>query len=80
MIDRDPVQFGSEIPLDIGHQFAREGAEIAELGGIFRRNDEAEMMPVILTAFGERAFIRRIRCASNIRASAPSRVTPSRFR
>ena len=61
VVDRDPVQFGSEIPRDVGHQLAGERAEIAELGGILRRNDESKMMAVVLAAFGKGAFIRRIR-------------------
>jgi hypothetical protein len=61
MIDRDPVQFGPEIPRNIDHQFPREGAEIAEFGGIFWRNDEAEMMPVILATLRERALVHRVR-------------------
>ena len=62
MIDGDPVQFGSEIPRDAGHQLTREGAEIAELASILRRNDEPEMMPVILAALGESEYVHRIRC------------------
>jgi hypothetical protein len=62
MVDRDPVQSGSEIPRDIGHQFAREGAEIAEFGGVLRRNDKSKMMPVILATLGESTLIRYIRC------------------
>src|SRR6185312_4439870 len=57
-VDRDPIELGAEIPLDIEHQLARERLEVAELGAVFRRDDEAEMMAVILAAFGEGAFIR----------------------
>src|SRR5215207_7077417 len=61
VVDRDPVQFGSEIPRDVGHQFTGKGAEVAELGGILRRNNKAKMMPVIPAALGESAFVRRLR-------------------
>src|SRR6185369_3815369 len=61
VVDRDPVQSGSEIPRDVGHQLAREGAEIAELGGVLRRNDKSKMMPVILATLSESTLIRCIR-------------------
>ena len=61
VVDRDPVEFGSEISRDVGHQLAREGTEIAELGSILRRNNKSKMMPVVLAAFGKGTFIRRIR-------------------
>src|SRR5215207_7222973 len=61
VIDRDPVQLGSEIARDVGHQLAREGTEIAELGGVLRRNNKSKMMPVILAAPSKGALIRRIR-------------------
>src|SRR6185369_2297274 len=62
VVDRDPIQSGSEITRDIGHQFTCKGAEIAELGGVLWRDDEAEVMPVILATLDESALIRCIRC------------------
>ena len=61
VVDRNPVQFGSEISRDVSHQFAGEGAEVAELGGILRRNNKSKMMPIVLAAFDKGALIRRIR-------------------
>ena len=61
MIDRNPIQFGSEIPRDVAQQLTREGTEIAEFGGILRRNDEAEMMPVIPATLGESALVYLVR-------------------
>ena len=40
---------------------SREDAEIAEFGGILRRNDEAEMMPVIPATLGESALVYLVR-------------------
>ena len=61
MIDRDPVQFGSKIPGDVGHQLACEDTEIAKLGSILGRDDEAEVMPVIPASRRERVLVHRIR-------------------
>ena len=78
MIDRDPVELGAEILLDIEHQLARKRLEVAELGRVFGRDDEAEVMAVILAALGEGAFVRRIR--SRRRTSAHPRRRASRLR
>ena len=80
MIDGDPVQLRSEVALDVGHELAREGAEVRQFGGVLRRNGEAEMVAVVLAALGESPSSATSDVASNMRASAPSRVTPSRFR
>src|SRR5574337_1831906 len=60
VVDRYPVELRAEIFLDVSHQLASKGLEVPELGRVFRRDDEAEMMAVILAALGEGAFIRRI--------------------
>jgi hypothetical protein len=53
MTDRDPIEPGPEIALHLGCQVACEGFGIGHLGGILRRDDEAEMMPVALAASRE---------------------------
>ena len=53
VIDGDPVELGAEIPLDVGHQLAGEGAKIGHLGRILGRHREPEMMPVVLAPLGE---------------------------
>jgi hypothetical protein len=68
LIDRHPVEVGSEVALDIAQQFARERAEVVQLGGVFRRNDETKVTPVILAAFGEGAFVSYFR----VRVEHPS--------
>jgi hypothetical protein len=53
MIDRDPVETGSEVVPRVLHQFAREGSKVGHLAGILQRDGEPEMMPVLFVACGE---------------------------
>lgn len=57
VIDRDPVELRPEIAFGLMHQLARGRAQVAQLGGILGRDDEAEMMPVVLAAVRETACI-----------------------
>ncbi|GFE66571.1 hypothetical protein KIN_36450 [Litoreibacter roseus] len=57
VIDGDPIEFGAEIALGLGHEVARESAQILHLSGVFRRDDEAEMMTVVFGARGEGAVV-----------------------
>src|SRR3546814_18411669 len=50
VIDRDPVEARLEILCHVGHEVAGEAPEVADLPGIFRTDDETEMMPIILAA------------------------------
>ncbi len=50
VVDGDPVERCAEIALGVGHQLAGEGAQVLHLAGVLRRDDEAEMMPVVLAA------------------------------
>jgi hypothetical protein len=47
MVNGDPVQFGAQILGCIGHQFAGEAAQVFHVPGIFGRDDEAKVVPVI---------------------------------
>ena len=53
VIDGHPVKPGVEIAGHIGHQFTRERAQVAHLVRILRRDDEAEVVPVVLAALGK---------------------------
>ena len=53
VIDPDPVELGAEVLLDLTHEIAREALQVGHLRGVFGRNDEPEMMPVVFAAFGE---------------------------
>ncbi len=57
VIDADPVELGAEVFLDLAHEVAREPLEICHLGRVLRRDDEPEMMPVVLAALGEALHI-----------------------
>ncbi|MCC8234753.1 hypothetical protein [Pinisolibacter aquiterrae] len=48
MVDRHPVEPGAEILLDLGHQVAREAGEIVEGDPILGRDDEAELVAIVL--------------------------------
>src|SRR5215475_11844581 len=60
MIDRDPLEPGPEITLHLGDEVAGEGFEIGHLGGIFRRDDEAEVMPIVMAAPYEGRSVRPV--------------------
>lgn len=53
VIDGHPVKAGVEIAGHVGHQFTREGAQVAHIVRILRRDDEAEVVPVVLAALGK---------------------------
>jgi hypothetical protein len=81
MRDADPVKRGAEIALHLDSQVAGEGLELDHLGGILRRDDEAEMMSVVQAASCERHGIGAVLGnAPNMSAFPPPRATPSRSR
>lgn len=43
MVDRDPVELGLEVLLHLRHQPAGEVAQVAHVGGVLGRDDEAEL-------------------------------------
>ena len=53
VIDRHPIQAGPQIGFHAGHQLAHERLEVGILAGIFRRDDEAELVAVLATALQE---------------------------
>ena len=61
MIDGDPVELCAEIAFGILHQFAGEGAQIAHVLGVLRRDNEPEMMPVVGATLGEILSVGRVR-------------------
>jgi len=58
VIDGDPVELGAEILLGLAHQLAGEPLEVRHLQRIVGRDDEAEVVAVILAAFGEGVGVR----------------------
>ena len=76
VIDGDPLEPRAEVPFHVGHELAREGLEVADLGRVLGRDDEAEMMPVVLAALRERALISLVsRSIEHPRRLAVSRDT-----
>jgi hypothetical protein len=53
VIDRHPVEPGFEILLHPAHEIAGEGPKVLKLLGIFRADDEAEMMAIVGAAICE---------------------------
>ena len=65
VIDRDPVEPNVRVDIQIAchilHHLAGESAQVRHLAGILRRDDEAEVMPVVLAALGEGFAIGSVR-------------------
>ena len=78
VIDPDPVELGAEVFLGLAHQVAREALQVGHLGSIFGRDDEPEMMPVVLAALAELLYVGIVGLAD--RTCAPSRRRASRPR
>jgi hypothetical protein len=53
VIDRDPIEARPEIALHLGHEVAGERLEVGHFSGILRRDDEAEVMPIVMAAARE---------------------------
>src|SRR5690606_6648433 len=69
VIDRHPIEFRAKVGLDAAHQIAGVFGEVRKIGGIFGRNDEAELVAIILAAIKEGISIsaivgRRIKLAA----------------
>lgn len=58
MVDRNPIEAGPEVMRHVLHQIAREAAKIFHRTGVFRADDEAEMVPVAVAARPERGAVR----------------------
>ncbi len=57
MIDAHPVQLRAEVLLHLLHQLAREALEVAHLRRVLGRDDEAEVMPIVLGPLRKRLRI-----------------------
>jgi hypothetical protein len=54
VIHRHPIQPRAQVGLHaVHHQVPGVGAQVVQLGGVLRRDDEAEMVPVVGAAFLE---------------------------
>jgi hypothetical protein len=57
MVDRNPIKLGVEILLHLPHQIAHERLEVAQAWAVLGRDDEAELVRVVLRALKEGAGI-----------------------
>src|SRR3546814_15674821 len=71
MVDRDPIEASSEIARHVLHQVAGKTAQIVHRTSVFGTDDEAEMVPVAVTARGEGAAICRVALGVEQRRTAP---------
>jgi hypothetical protein len=53
MVDGDPIEPRAEVARGLVHELAGEGPQARELAGIIGRDDEPEMMPVVLATLSE---------------------------
>src|SRR5450631_1561816 len=60
VIDRDPVELGSEVAFHLLHQITGGLARVGQLSTVLGRDDEAELMPVIAAPVQESAAIFNI--------------------
>ncbi len=70
MIDGDPIELGAEVLLHLADQLAGEALEVGHLRRVLGRDDEAEMMAVILAPLGEGLGIGIL--GLRVRTAAPS--------
>ncbi|KMZ13524.1 VirD2 components relaxase [Candidatus Burkholderia humilis] len=71
VIDRHPLQPGSQIGFHPRHEVTGVGPQIVQRGTVLGRHDEAEMMPIVDAASLEAVEIRCI----GLRSIGPSRIT-----
>src|SRR6185437_5592503 len=57
VIDGDPVEPRAEIAFHVGDQLAGEFLEAADLGRVLRRDDEAEVVAIVVATLGESALV-----------------------
>jgi len=65
VIDRNPVETRAEVPFSFGHEISCKSFDVGKLGGIFRRYNEPEMMPVLATALSKGVVIDVIAISAN---------------
>src|SRR5664279_1372967 len=57
VIDSGPIEPRAKVALGVGHQVAREGFDIREFHGVIRRNNEPEMMPIVVASLSKSFLI-----------------------
>ena len=64
MINAHPVQLGAEVLLHLVHQVAGEDLEVRHLGRILGRDDEAEVVAIVLATLGKLLGIQVVAAGS----------------
>ena len=80
VIDRHPFQPGAQVAFRVGHQFPTESAKVRHLTRVLGQPREPKAMPISSHRAAKAFVSASSEVASNIRASTPSGVTPSRLR
>jgi hypothetical protein len=60
VIDRDPFELRAEVSLHLRHQTPGQRLQVLVLGAILRRDDEAELVAVAVSAFEERLAVSAV--------------------
>ena len=60
VIDGGPIELRAEILLHLAHQLAGEGFEVRHIHGVLGRDDEPEMMAVLVGALREGAAVNLV--------------------
>ena len=60
VLDGDPVEPGAEIGLHLLRKIARESLEVFHLARVFRRDDEAEVVAILVAAAGKADVISSV--------------------
>jgi hypothetical protein len=60
VVDRDPIEPGSEVFLHLAEHVASEAAKIGQPVAVLGRHDEAELMPVLSPTLQKLASINRV--------------------
>ena len=71
MIDGDPIELGAEILLHLADQLAGEALEVGHLRRVLGRDDEAEMVAVLLAPLGEGLGVGILRLRAEQPAPSP---------
>jgi len=71
VVDRHPVKPGAEVRLHAAHEVTGERLKVTESDGVFGRDNEPELVPVIADAALERLCVRDV----PVRRVGPARLT-----
>ena len=74
MIDRDPVESGSEVVRHLAHDIAGEGAQIGKPVAVLGRHIETELMAVLPPALHKLPPVDRVGLSPIQPPRSPSRV------